>query len=81
MSWKIIRNGEPDFLNTPYTGICPRFGEKATVTVFYRGSKICKTDLQKTYCKSGIKCSLLDGTNVASFSPCMDTCPLVPDKY
>lgn len=79
MAWKEIHNGEPDFRKIPFYGICPKYNKEVTVTVFYLGTKICKTDLQKTYRKSGLKCSLLDGTNEASFSACTINCPLVND--
>lgn len=81
MAWNIIRNFEPASLKEQYSGICPESGKTAEVTVHYVGSKLCKTDLQKTYRKSGVICSLLQKTDKAGFSPCMDHCPLVPKKY
>lgn len=81
MAWNIIRNSEPASLNEDYFGTCPKTCKKAKVTVHYVGSKWCKTDLQKTYRKSGMTCSLLLDEDKARFSPCMENCPLVPDKY
>lgn len=81
MAWKIVRNSDPDFREDCFTGICPRFGKEATITIKSVGSVMCKTDLQKTYHKSGMKCTLLDGTNEVGFSSCMEKCPLEPEKY
>lgn len=81
MAWKIIRNSEPDFREECFTGMCQRFGKTATITIISVGSMMCKTDLQKTYRKSGMRCSLLDGTNGGGSSPCMKDCPLQPEKY
>ena len=81
MAWNKIRNSEPDFREDCFSGICPRFGKTATITISAVGSMSCKTDLQKTYHKAGLKCSLLEGTNEAGFSACMRNCPLEPEKY
>ena len=81
MAWKIIRNSEPVSRSDSFSGKCPKFDKIATVTVHSIGSVCCKTDLQKTYHKAGSKCSLLEGTNEASFSSCIEKCPLVPEKY
>lgn len=81
MGWKIVRNSNPDFREDCFTGACPRFGKTATITIKSVGSVLCKTDLQKTYRKLGMKCSLLDGTNGVGFSSCMDECPLELEKY
>ena len=80
MTWKIINNSESVTNSSTLDGKCPRFGKIATVTTNFVGNLQCKTDLQKTYHRSGIKCSLLDGTSEASFSFCMENCPLVSDK-
>ncbi len=81
MGWNIVRNSEETLRDDSFSGECPRFGKKASITVCSVGSIQCKTDLQKTYHKAGVKCSLLEGTNEAGFSPCMENCPLVPEKY
>lgn len=81
MAWNMIHNSEPASLKEDYSGICPETGKTAKVTVHYVGSKWCKTDIQKTYRKSSMTCSLLQDEDKARFSPCMDNCPLVPDKY
>ena len=81
MAWNIIRNSEPTSREDCFSGKCPKYGKTATVTVYSVGSVCCKTDLQKTYHKAGFRCNLLEGTNEAVFSPCMDNCPLVPEKY
>ena len=81
MAWKEVHNSEPDSRDDCFSGECPKFGKTASVTVHFVGSIWCKTDLQKTYHKAGLKCSLLEGTNGANFAPCMENCPLVPEKY
>lgn len=81
MAWKIIRNAEPVFRDDSFSGKCPKFGKNAIITINSVGSVYCKTDLQKTYRKAGIKCSLLEGTKEDSFSFCMENCPVVPEKY
>lgn len=81
MAWNEIRNSEPDFREEYFTGTCPRFNLTATITIKSIGRVLCKTDLQKTYRKADLKCSLLEGTKEAAFSPCMENCPLEPEKY
>ena len=81
MAWKIVHNSEPDFREDCFTGMCPRFGKTATITIRSVGSVLCKTDLQKTYCKKSLKCSLLEGSDEANFSVCMGNCPLETEKY
>lgn len=80
MAWEKIHNSEPTICSDSFGGMCPRFRKTATITVYSVGNVCCKTDLQKTYHKSGVKCSLLEGTNQATFSPCMEKCPLVPEE-
>ena len=80
MAWKIIRNSEPDFRDYHFSGICPKFDKESTVTTHCSGSVVCKTDLQKTYHPVGYKCSLLEQSK-ESASLCVETCPLVPEKY
>ena len=77
MKWKIVNNSQQDFNNTEYTGVCNKHNKKATVTVNVVIKKICKTDLQNTNVKLGCKCSLLP----YGWAPCIDTCPLITDKY
>ena len=81
MAWKIARNSELDYREDCFTGTCPRYGKKATITIKSVGSVMCKTDLQKTYRKSGMKCTLLDEKKEVGFSSCMEKCPLEPEKY
>lgn len=81
MALKMMHNSEPDFREDSFTDICPKFDKTATITIKSIGSVICKTDLQKTYHKSGMKCSLLDRTNGVGVSSCMEKCPLEPEKY
>ena len=81
MAWNIIRNSEPATRTDSFSGECPKFRKTATITIHSTGSVYCKTDLQKTYRKSGARCSLLECTNESAFSPCMENCPLVPEKY
>ena len=55
-----IRNS--DYLNPQkqYTVKCPKYSKDATVTICYRATQICKTDIQPTPIKLGMKCSLWD---------------------
>jgi hypothetical protein len=80
MRGKVIRNGEPAFPSVTYSGPCKLDGRNADVTSYFRCSKECRTDLQKTYRFSGYKCSLQeekDHTNPA----CMGSCPLIQKEY
>ena len=52
MAWKMVRNSDFDFREDCFTGMCPRFGKKATITIKSVGSVMCKTDMQKTYRKA-----------------------------
>ena len=82
MGWKIIRNSEPTTRADSFSGKCPQFNKETMVTVYSVGSIVCKTDLQKTYHRSGFRCSLLEKNKEVFFSSsCMDNCPLVPEKY
>lgn len=76
MTFKIPNLGIDSFEDS-FSGKCPKFDKTATVTIRSVGRQMCKTDLQLTYHRVGLKCSLLKNT----FSPCMDNCPLVPEKY
>lgn len=80
MGWTRINNSEPDSLERRYSGICPQMDKPAEVTTYYWGSKWCKTDLQKTYRRSGMKCSLLEETGKVSCS-CIRNCPFVSEEY
>ena len=75
MTWKEVRNGEPDTYITKMTGICKQTDERAEVTSFFSGRKECKSDLQKTYRFQGYKCSLQKPG--CSNPACMDVCPLI----
>lgn len=78
MAWtEIHNNSEPDFCDDSFFGECPKFHKKAKVIVHTVGKKYCKTDLQNTYRKIGVKCSLLDD----QYNCCLDSCPLVTEKY
>lgn len=80
MAWSIIHNSEPNLIKEDYSGVCPLTGKTTNITVHYVGNKWCKTDLQKTYRKSGMTCSILQEEGKVDFSPCMESCPLIPDK-
>lgn len=60
MPRKPIRNS--DYLNPKeqYSIKCPKHNKDATITIFYRATQICKSDVEPTLIKSGIKCSLWD---------------------
>ena len=60
-----------------YTGICPKCGKQATITVHTIVRKRCSTDLQKTYTQAGGQCSILS----RQWDLCLDSCPLVANKY
>ena len=47
-----------------------KYKKDAMVTIFYRSTQLCKTDIQFTPIKSGWKCSLW-GNNIC---PCVE-CP------
>ena len=81
MAWKIIRNSEPEFRDYTFCGKCPLSGKEAEVTVHCVGTLMCRSDLQKTYRPSGYKCSLLMQGNHRLSSQCMESCPLIPEKY
>ena len=57
---------------------CSQVNAKATITAYYIGIRMCKTDLEKTYHLSGWNCSLLDEK---LFSCCRETCPYKPTQY
>ena len=78
MAWKEIRNNnQPDFRDEPFWGNCPKFNKKAKVVVHIVGKKDSKYDLQNTYHKRGMTCSLLED----KYDSCMESCPLVTEKY
>lgn len=78
MAWKEVRNNkEPDFRDDPFFGTCPRFRKQAKVIVHTVGTRDSKYDLQNTYHKKGITCSLLEGKH----DFCTENCPLVTEKY
>ena len=37
---------------------CPKYNQDATITIFYRATKICKTDIQPTLVECGRECDL-----------------------
>lgn len=77
--WYAIQN--PIFVKIVLLACVRDSAKKASITIKSVGSVMCKTDLQKTYRKSGMKCTLLDGTNEVGFSCCIEKCPLEPEKY
>ena len=81
MAWDIIRNSESNSRKESIMGKCPISEENAIITVFYVGNTYCKTDLQKTYHKAGIKCSLLERANKSEVSLCIEQCELAPDIF
>lgn len=60
MTWKPIHNA--DYLNPKeqYIKKCPKYNKDATITFYYRNTQVCKTDIQATPVKTGMKCSLWD---------------------
>ena len=77
MAWKIVNNSQPDTRNDTYYGFCPIQKKQAVVTIRAKGKLLCKSDLQKTYTAAGRCCNLLDDKHAS----CLDTCPLVTEKY
>lgn len=70
-----------DLQNDSFSGKCKRFNKEATITVTSVGSKLSKTDLERTYRSKVSKCSLLENSPEKNFSACMEDCPLVPIKF
>ncbi len=78
MAWKEVRNTkEPVSRDDEFFGVCPKFEQKANIIVHTVGRLDSKYDLQNTYHKRGMKCSLLKDKS----DSCMDNCPLVTEKY
>ena len=42
---------------------CSKFKKEAILTVFFRSTQLCKTDIQLTPIESGMKCSLWEENN------------------
>lgn len=76
MGWKEVRNDQSTFKDVSYSGECPRFHKKATVTGTYFGRYIAKGDRQPAYSLNGYICTLTSG-----LCPQERQCPLMPEKY
>lgn len=76
MIWKPIRNS--DYLNPKeqYIIKCPIYNKETTVTLFYRATQGCKNDIQPTFIKLGMKCSLWDEKG----SACRE-CPAISKQH
>ena len=59
MKQRIIRNSSYTFRDTTHSGRCPRFNEKATLSIHLNGKQIAKTDLHATFSCRLMECSLL----------------------
>ncbi len=57
---KITHNSDYYQRMEQYSVRCPKYNKEATITVFYRSTKLCRTDIQLTPIVSGRKCSLWD---------------------
>lgn len=55
---KVMHNSNYYHPKELYTVNCQKCNKRATITVFYRSTKLCKTDIQLTPIKSGMDCSL-----------------------
>ena len=77
MYYKITKNENQNSSNHTYYGICPIQKKQAVVTIHIIDKKLCRTDLQKTHIPAGRRCSLLE----RQWATCLDSCPLVTDKY
>lgn len=77
MKWKPINSNEKDTRQEIYYGNCPLKKQKAEITVSIVAKTLCRTDLHKTYCESGRKCSLL----LDKLDSCLKNCPLVTDSF
>ena len=73
---KIVRNKNYYNSEEQYTAVCSKYNKEATITVFYRAPKLCKTDIQPTLIESGRKCSLCDENK----SICLE-CPIAIKRY
>ena len=60
MPYKPIRNSDYRNPKEHYNIKCPKYNKDATITIFYRATQVCKTDIEATSIMSGIKCSLWD---------------------
>ena len=63
MSWNPIRNSDYLKPKEQYIIKCPKYNKDATITIYYRATKISKKDIQPTRIESGWKCSLWDENN------------------
>ena len=67
---KIVHNTNYYNPNEEYPVKCLKYKKDATVTIFYRSTQLCKTDIQLTPIKSRWKCSLWEN----DIFPCIE-CP------
>lgn len=80
MKYSQINNSEQNPRTITRKGVCPFYKKEAKVTSYYYGRKMCVSDLEKTYMRSGENCSLMEKTTYTS-CPHTDTCPLVGELY
>ena len=67
---KLIHNSDFYQSKKEFHVMCAKYQKDATLTVFYKHRKLCKTDIQLTPVELGMQCSLWDGNN----SRCIE-CP------
>lgn len=81
MAWKTERHDQPSYKETSYSGECPRFHKRATVTGQYFGRYLAKADLIPTYTLKGYRCTLLDEVGESGLCYMASQCPIMPEKY
>ena len=77
-----IRSSETPTKDIPFSGKCQKFNKNVKGTIHYVGTFWCKTDLQKTYSKKGVKCNLMDEIiDESYFIDCLENCPFAKERY
>lgn len=75
MKWQPIRNKNYSSRDADHHGECPRFMERATLSIHLSGKQVCKSDLQFTFTPYIKECSLLKEKNDKN-TICMLSCPI-----
>lgn len=75
MKWQPVRNKNYGSHDTCWQGDCPRFKERATLSIYLSGKQVCRSDLQLTFTPYIKECSLLEEKNEKN-TVCMLECPI-----
>jgi hypothetical protein len=70
-----VRNKHYRSIDTDYSGICPRFSQRATIYIHLGGKQESKYDLQPTLTPHIKECNLLKERNDKN-TVCMLSCPV-----